>query len=61
MGIKEYTTDVWNINDIFIVIMTVAYSTIRLSNDKFRVNFLPINDFEFIDGHLETEVVIEML
>jgi len=61
MGIKVYTADVWNINDIIIIIVTIAYATLRLCTEKLRVNFLPINDFEFIDAHLETEVVIDML
>jgi len=61
MGMKSYTSDGWNINDIIIVIMTMLYSTLRLCTEKFRINFIPIRDFEFIDGHLETEIVIEML
>ena len=61
MGMKSYTSDGWNINDIIIVIMTMLYSTLRLCTETFRVNFIPITNFEFIDGHLETEIVIEML
>jgi len=61
MGFGEYFTDCWNVNDFIIIILAIVYAILRLSNETFRKNFIPIDDFEFIDGHLETEIVIEML
>jgi len=61
MGIKDYITDLWNINDIMSIIITLIYVTLRLRTDTLRVNFIPIQRFEFVDWHLETEIALDML
>ena len=60
-GLSNYFGDGWNINDMIIITLTYVYGTLRLFTERFRVNFLPIVDFEFIDGHLETEIALDML
>ena len=55
----DYFLDMWNMNDLTLIIGCWAYSMYSLMNSDLLTNFLVIKNMEFIDNHLEDEVIIK--
>ena len=60
-GVRQYFTNFWNLNDFLMIWLTILYGALRMGTEQFRKNFVVVKDFEFVDDHLETEVLLEML
>ena len=51
----------WNMNDFTMIIGCWVYSLLSIFNESLQNNFLVIKGSEFIDNHLEDEVIIDLL
>jgi len=57
----SYFMDMWNMNDFTMIIGCWVYSLLSIFNESLQNNFLVIKGSEFIDNHLEDEVIIDLL
>jgi len=60
-SIFTYLQSFWNINDMTMLVLTWIYIYLRLTNESYNGSFLIINDGEYTDIHVETELLVEML
>ena len=60
-GLSTYFSDVWNMNDLSMSFIYIAYRIIFIIHPDLKGNYLVVNNFEYEDGHQEIEVIIDML
>jgi len=61
-GPLNYFNDFWNINDLIRVILTWIYCALRMDiigDGQWGGNFLLINDIEFGETHVESEILLD--
>jgi len=60
-GFIDYISDIFNLNDLMMIIMTWVYCMLRLNTEDFGANFVLVRNFNNIDFHEETEYILDIL
>ena len=60
-GSKDYFTSLWNVNDFIMIMVYWIYFFMRLKTKDFSGDFILVKKLEYIDDHMELEIIIDQL